>query len=339
MLFLNPKFLFVLVGVLWLLDPSARIHRTSCSNSDTGQNSVSVTLNHPEKRLLPNGYRALAGYEDGFFAVGSEGRIDRISNSGKTVKSENFPGENFNCLISDNQQIIVAGDNGILLVSSNKGTFRKVNCGTDKNINSITLFNGLIVASTDDGAILSGDGKGSFRKTYPAINGNVASLSARESDCYGVTDNGEIIHTADGINWDVFDFNEVYAGYYKHCSFTSILVTENRIVVAGVNDDGSPVLMFSTHGNVWTDRTLNYTDDHGNTCFPTKVPNSIYYDSDRDIFFLAFDKGAIMKIPSCQHCNKLAQVSAENFTAISGNSKTLMIAGENFFIQPINPDW
>lgn len=144
-----------------------------------------------------------------------------------------------------------------------------------------------------------------------------------------MTDNGEIIHTADGINWDIFDFNEIYAGYYKRCYFTSILATENRIVVAGVNDDGSPVLIFSSLGSVWNDRVLNYTNDNGSTFFPTEVPNSIYYDIDHDLVFLAFDKGTLMKIPSCSHCNKLTQVSVENLTAISGNSKTLMIVGEN----------
>jgi len=336
---MSPKFLFILLGVLWLLDPVAGKTRINSREYVAGLDSVSVTPNHPEKGFKSSGYRAIAGYGDGFIAAGSEGRIDWISDSGKLVKSEKYPGESFNCLTADNQQIVVAGDHGILRVSSNKGIFRKINSGTDKNINSIALFKGLIIAATDDGVILSGNGKGSFRKTYLAVNGNIVSLSSRASDCYGATDDGEIIHTTDGINWDVFDFNEVYAGFYKPCSFTSIIVTENRMAAAGMRNDGSPVLMFSSQGNVWTDRTLNYTDDQGNAHFPTEVPNNIYYDAERDLFFLAFNKGILMKIPSCSHCNKLVQVSAKNLQAISGNSNSLMIAGENFFIQPINPDW
>ena len=336
--YLRLKFLFVLLGCL-LLNPGARANRSNGDEADGPQDTTSVTLNHSDQRVRSSGYQSIASLGDEFIAVGSAGRIDRISISGKVQKTEQIEGENFNCVLADNQKTIVAGDHGSIYISLDKGVFRKVNSESKNNINAIALFRGFVIAGTDEGIILLGDVKNSFRKTFIPANGNIVALSATNSDCYGVTDEGEIIHTVDGVNWDVFNFNEVYAGFYKPCKFTSVLVTENRIAVAGVRNDGSPVLLFSTQGNVWTDRTLNYTDDQGSAYFPTDSPNSIYYDKDLDLFFLVFDKGKLMKIPSCSHCNKLAQVSTANLTGISGNGKTLVMVGENFYIKAVSLDW
>lgn len=336
--FSNLKFLLVLVGSFLMLNPLSRMHLVSGSDSVANQDSSSVMPNFHEKINRSTGYKAIIRYKDGFLAAGTEGRIDWISASGKIVKSEKIAGENFNCLLSDNLRNIVAGDRGSILISSNKGPFRKVNSGTDKNINSITLFNGIILAGTDEGEILSGNGKGIFNISFPAVNGDIVSLSASGLYCYGVTNEGEIIHTTDGINWDVFDFNEVYAGYYKPCFFTKVLVTEKQIAVAGVRDDGSPVLMFSNQGKVWSERTLNYIDEQGMQGYLTELPNDIFYDNSRDLFYLACDKGSVMQIPSCSHCNKLAQLSSENLSGISGDSNTLMIVGAHFYAKTINPE-
>ena len=196
----------------------------------------------------------------------------------------------------------------------------------------------MIIAGNDDGEILSGNEKEGFRKIRPGLKGNIVSVSARLSDCYGATDEGEIIHTTDGINWDIFDFNQVYSGFYKPCYFTRILVTENRIATAGIRNDGLPVLMFSNQGKVWTERTLNFTDDQGMMNFLTDLPNDIFYDNLRDQFILVCDKGKLMKIPSCSHCNKQVILSEEDLTGISGNEDILIIVGENYCIKVAEPE-
>jgi hypothetical protein len=287
----------------------------------------------------PEGYRAVIRYEDGFLAAGSGGQIDWISASGKITKSEKLPGENFNCLLLLNQTVIVAGEKGSILISSDKGIFRKVNSGTDKNINSLTLFNGSIIAGADNGEIISGNGTGSFKKIHLALKGNIVSVSARSSDCYGVTDEGEIIHTINGINWEITDFNKVYSGYYKPSFFRKVLVTENRIAVLGIQNDGSPVMMFSNQGNVWTERTLNYTDEQGMKGYLTDLPNDIYYYDPGDEFYLGCSKGKLMILPSCSQCNKMAAVSEEDIEGISMIENTMMIVGGNFLIKAVNIGW
>lgn len=294
-----------------------------------------LLLLFPGKSIYASGYKALISYQDGFLAAGSDGRIDWISASGEITKSEKYPNEEFNCLLAYNEQVIAAGNSGSMLISSDKGTFRKVESGTNMNIHTLVFFKEMILAGSDKGVILIGDKKGLFREKQLALKGDIVSLSATTSDCYGVTDQGEIIHSTDGVNWTVFDFNESYAGYYKSCHFTRVMVTENRIAVAGKHDDSTPALLFSAQGNVWTERVLNYTDDQGITSSLENIPYDLFYDSSEDQFILCCSKGTLMTIPACSHCNKLFVCSTEDLRAISGNGKTVMIAGDHYYIKAI----
>jgi hypothetical protein len=297
---------------------------------------VNTLLLSPGERIKSEGYRAVISYEDEFIAAGSNGRIDWISLSGKIMRSEKFPGENFNCVLSDNKIVIAAGDNGTILISSDDGVFRKVDSGTGENINSLTLFNTIIIAGADRGEIISGDAAGFFVKTHLPVRGNIVSVSARGSDCYGVTDEGEIIHSSDAINWEILDFNQLYSGFYQPCHFTRVLATDDRIAVAGIRNDGSPVLMFSSQGKVWTERKLYYTDNQGMSGFLSVSPGDIFYDSSDDQFFLACRNGKLMKLTSCSQCNELAAITENDLTGISGNKNTLMIVGGAFFIKAMN---
>ena len=284
-----------------------------------------------------NGYAAITNYKNGFIAVGSDGRIDRISLSGTVTKSEKFPDVNFNCLISDDQMIMAAGDNGNVVIASDSGTFHKINSGTDENINSLTLFDGVVIAGTDGGEILYGDSKGFYQMIQLNLKGKIVSVSSNASDCFGVTDDGEIIHSKDGTNWNVFDFNKVYDGFYKPCNFRKALVTEeNRIAVIGTHKDGSPAVLFSSQGNVWTERSLNYTDDQGNDGYLEAAPNDIIYIDFEDQYYIACDSGMLMILPNCTHCNTLTGISNTNLEGISLNANTMILVGDNFFVKSFN---
>ena len=289
--------------------------------------------------IKPDGYHSVTGYNDMFLAAGSEGRIDRISLSGHITKTESFPGENFRSIISDNRNVIVAGENGVIRISFDGNTFSKVDSGTDTDINSVTIFNRTIIAGADRGTIILGDPGGSFNVINLNLKGNIVSLSAGSSYCYGVTDAGEIIHTNDAVHWDIFDYNQVYNGYYKQCSFTSVLVTLNRIAVAGKQDDGSPVVAFSSQGNVWTERILSFTDDHGFREFFNEIPNSILYDETGDQYFLACNKGTLLLLPPCTQCNKVTRVSDKDLRSLSFNGNKMLVAGEDYFIRIMDIGW
>lgn len=334
MLFLNPKIVLFVLGSFLSLFPGSGIDRLN-SGINPDKESASNAIDIPDHTNF-NGYKAIIRYRDEFLAAGSDGRIDRISLSGKVTNAANFPAVNFNCLLSDNQTVIAAGNNGNVMIDPGTGIFHKTNSGTDKDINALALFDGAVIAGTDGGEILLGDPTG-FAQIIPLdLKGNIVSVSAGSTYCYGVTDKGEIIHSTDGINWDIFDFNKEYAGFYKTCSFTNVLVTENRIAVAGINEDGSPAILFSTQGSVWTERDLNYTDDHGMEGYLEDLPSDIFYDESGDRFFVACSNGKLLVLPSCTQCNAISALTNEDLEGISGIDKTLMIVGENFFIKRVD---
>jgi len=286
-----------------------------------------------------NGYNSVISYKNGFIAAGSDGRIDRISVSGKISKSLTFQGEEFNCLYSDDELIIAAGDKGILRISGDGEIFRKIEIGSVRNINSLTIYNGTIIGGADQGIIIKGDSGGSFSEMKLELRGNIVSVSSGLTECYGVTDQGEIIHSKDGVHWDIFDFNKVYTGYYRPCSFTSVLVTQNRISVAGKQDDGSPVVAFSSQGNVWTERILSYTDDNGFREFLTEIPASIIYDEPSDQYILACSNGTLLLLPSCSQCNKVTKVSGKDLKGLSFSGDKMLVVGDDFFIRVMNIGW
>ena len=283
-----------------------------------------------------NGYKAIAGNNDGFIAVGTDGRIDRISKSGEIIKSEKISDNELRSLLSCEQTIIVAGEKGTLLMSAEDGIFKKIDVKTNNNINSLALFREYIIAGADKGELLIGNELGYFESIRLNLKGNIVSVSAGTSECYGVTDEGEVIQTSDGFNWKIFNFNEVYSGYYKPCSFTCVSVTENTIAVTGKNQDNSPVLFFSTQGNVWSERNLDYTDNKGYPYYLQEIPNSIFYDFPEDRFLLVCNKGKLMSIPSCSQCNKLIELAtSENLKGIASNLDGFIIVGEGNYIDII----
>ena len=296
---------------------------------ENGNSNAEIMLSSNE------GYTSILSMKDGFLATGTDGRIDWISNSKTTTNTQKIPGKQLTNIQTWNDFIFVAGNDDSVYVAAQKGHFRAIAGRSKQRIASLAIFKELVVAGTLDGEILIGDEKGFFFEKQLPIKGAICTLSSNDSLCYGATDQGEIIHSTDGTNWSVFDFNAFYTGYYPTCSFNKILVIKDRIALIGKTKDEKPILLFSNQGNVWTERTLNYTDDQGRSRLLEELANDLIYLASVDQFVLACDKGKMMIIPSCSHCNEVYNFGSENLTGIAFNEKTLMLVGSNFTIKLI----
>lgn len=237
------------------------------------------------------------------------------------------------------QQLIAAGENGVMLIGSELEPFKKIESGTDKNINSLAFFKGKVIVAADHGELVVGKATGFFKTTQLDLKGNIVSVSANPTACYGVTDKGEIIHSTDGINWSIFDFNKMYEGFYSNCHFTKVLATEKQVSIIGKQDDGRPVLFYSSRGNVWTQRDLVYTDKNGVSSLLNDDLNDMYYAVAKDQFILIGSHGKMMTIPSCSHCNKLFEISTANLKSIAGNEDTFIVVGENGYLRTERIDY
>jgi photosystem II stability/assembly factor-like uncharacterized protein len=282
--------------------------------------------------FVKTGYRDVVSYSDHFIVVGSKGRIDHLNYSGAITHTINVCQYALNCVISENQEVLAVGDKGTILLSSDGRTFISVKSGTTKDIHSVTNFDGMLIASADDGLLLVSKNGTLWSKLQLEVKGNIVSVTSNLSLCYGVSDRGEIISSYDGINWKILDFNKEYSGYYKPCIFNKALMSNNRIVLAGRHVDGTPVVLFSTMGNVWTERTLVYDDEQGVPTLLSTVPNDIAYDPAGDQFFIACENGEILSLPSCTQCNKSAKVSDNDLYAIICSDDLLITVGNKFSV-------
>ena len=282
------------------------------------------------------GYKAIINFEDGFLAARTDGKIDFITDKGIVVRSLKIGTASLNCLITYNENTYIAGDSGSIVVYSKKTGFKTHNKISDKNINALVLFNDLVIAGSDKGEVLIGNINGDFKKYQLPIIGNIVSISSRSNECFGVTDEGEIISTIDGLNWKILDFNEYYKGFYKPCKFTCIFATEQQIAIAGKKIDGTPVLLLSNQGNVWSERSLDYTDSDGRISVLEVIPNCINYSVPDDLFILGCSKGKLMTIPSCSHCNKVFEYADFDISCFAIKNKTMIVAGINFYLKLID---
>jgi hypothetical protein len=278
------------------------------------------------------GYRDIVNYNGKYLAVGTGGRIDYLNNSGERTSVLSQCKNNLNSVITKDQILVVVGDYGTILFSSDGKAFTKVESGTDININGIANKDELYIAGAEKGTILvSKDGK-SWNKIHLEVSGNIVSITANDSFFIGITDSGEIIKSSDGLNWGITDYNKVYSGYNKSCRFDKVLATRNRIGIIGSHDDGSPALLFSSLGNVWTERSLTYNDSHGMIRFLTNKPNDLTYDPVRDQFILACDNGEIFILPSCTKCNESLTISTDDLYCIILTENQLLSIGEGFSV-------
>lgn len=283
------------------------------------------------KPVNASGYNDIIFDGSKFFAVGSGGRIDAIEPAGKKTSLPVAGSADLNCIASGDQTLIAAGNNGTILIRPGEGQFSRVTAGTNKNINCITFFRDLWIAGADDGLLLVSKNGQTWTLNQPGFKGNILSLDCNNSLCFGVTDRGEIIKSSDGLNWQVKDYNKDYQGYNKPCIFRKIIAVQNKIMIIGVHDDSTPAVLYSSLGNVWTERSLSYKDNNGSMNELTDAPNDIAYNPESDEFFVACDNGIIFILPSCSHCNMLYKVAESNIRGIARGNDRLMLAGEKFY--------
>lgn len=283
-------------------------------------------------------YTDVEPFADGFIALTNNGQIDWISENEKVTQTKNFDKEAFKALVVNNQQLIILGFNGQIFYVENDLSIHEIENLSSSSIQCITLFKNKIIAGCEHGELFVGDDVSTLKKLKLELKGSIVSLSSGIKDCYGVTDHGEIIHTIDGLNWTVFDFNSVYKGFYKACAFIKVEVAPKQIAVIGINEDNHPVLLFSSKGNVWTERILDYTDENGAHHLLSDIPTDIFYNTANDQFILTLANGRLITLPSCSHCQKYYKISNEDFNAIAANLSKIMIVGSNKYIKIINAD-
>ena len=331
MLFLTNKIALLAIAGLILLCTSERTSAKQ-ENKD-GLLPEPVNIMHPF--INENAYREIVFFQNRIIAVGNGGRIDIIDKSGEKIPVSGSGSYNYNCAVTVDDLLIVAGDNGTIMYALNDLRFTKTESGTDYNIHSITVKSGLLVAGADKGSILISKNGKTWSMLQTQAAGNIISVAANDSFFIGISDKGEILKSVDGMNWQVTDYNKVYKGYNKYCNFRKITASKSSIAIIGTYEDGSPSVIFSSLGNVWTERLLIYDDEKGITRYLESKPNDVTYDQDRDQFILACDNGELFSLPGCTKCNTYAKISSLDLYAIIYGGNYLVVTGDGYYVSVI----
>ncbi|MBN2665277.1 MAG: hypothetical protein JXR67_02115 [Bacteroidales bacterium] len=319
-------FTLIIAGSLYL----------SSSAGMTFQEEAPVGLMETACSAIYEGYRDAVPFRGLFLAVGTGGRIDLIDASGSRIKTFNEHRGDMNCAVVWEQLVLVAGEGGAVLWSADGNEFELAVSGTGKDINGIAARQDMIVAGADEGTILISVNGRSWNIIEPGAKGNIVSVTAGESFFMAVTDEGEILRSDDGLNWLVTDYNKEYSGFYKPCLFYEVVAAGSNIVICGKHPDGSPAVITSTLGNVWTERLLSYKHDQRNIRFLSNCPNSVAYDQPRDQYILACDMGEIFSLPSCTKCNASAIISGNDLHTIACLDDMLFCGGEGFSVNVVS---
>lgn len=311
-------FLILLIAFMDILIEANDLHvLQNSTNGSAGEDS--------------NGYTDIILFKEKFIAIGTDGRIDKITKSGEATPLL-MKNQKLNCAYINDKTIIIVGNNGTILSSEDGNNFFESESGIDKNINGITGEKDLLVACADDGIILSStDGK-VWKVLQTNVKGNIISISSNKTLFVGITDSGEVILSKNGIDWDVRNINKEYEGYYQISKFKKILAVEHSIIIIGTHEDDSPSIMMSSLGNVWSERIPYYISEQGVDCFLENEPNDVTYDPVRDQFILACDNGVLFTLPACNKCNEYLKISEYDLNAIIYNDNYLWIVGAEFSV-------
>ena len=134
----------------------------------------------------------------------------------------------------------------------------------------------------------------------------VVGIACSSGNSLILTENGMILSTTDFRTFTSMNFNLTYSGYYDPVRFCAICASDNSFCIAGTYYDGMPAVFTSALGNIWSERSLTYTEG-GQTLQLELQPLRLAYDSHMDRFVMHCTDGYIFYMPGCSHCNSLTR--------------------------------
>ena len=175
-------------------------------------------------------------------------------------------------------------------------------------IAGIDVRDGMVLAVSPDCRVLSVERSGRSRRLCRSqLRGGadrVVGIACSKDVTLILTESGVILSTAAFDSFKSMDFNATYSGYYDDVRFCAISASDNSFCIAGTYSDGMPAVFTSATGNVWSERSLTYTEG-GQTLQLEQQPIRLSYESRMDRFVMHCTDGYIFYMPGCSHCNSL----------------------------------
>ena len=203
---------------------------------------------------------------------------------------------------------------------------------------SVKLRTDIVGIEVRDGSVLtvSGDcmvmkversGKSSRLCNRQVTNNadKVVGIACSGKKTFILTAYGTILSTDDNCkSFKALDFNGTYFLYYEQTRFSTICASDNSIFIAGTHDDGTPAVYTSAAGNIWSERTLTYTES-GQSLSLVHRPLSMAYDARMDRFVLGCTDGYLYYLPGCTHCDAIEKKADHDIRSVAFNGGVSLI--------------
>ena len=223
---------------------------------------------------------------------------------------------------------VMASANGMIIWTDIDGTpLDSVRLKTD--IAGIDVREGYVLTVSPDCMVMKVQRNGkSSRLCKRQITNNLdkaVGIACSGSKIFILTAYGTILSSTDDCKlFTALDFNGTYFMYYEQTRFRAICASDNSIFIAGILDDGMPAVYTSAAGNIWSQRTLTYTDS-GQTLSLEQQPLNLAYDARMDRFVITCTDGYLFYLPGCSHCNAIEKKAGSDINAVAFNAGYCLI--------------
>lgn len=282
----------------------------------------------PETPTYTAGYRAVTGWDMGFLAVGTDGRVDLIAADGTVTRLDNSLPVHLNDVTVYQNVPVMVGDDGLMLGYVH-GELASYTTGTlPYDLYATTVFRDMWLVGGSDGVLMVFQAGRWEDVALPTLTGDIVGLTASDDRVLGVTNTGMAFASEDGHSFTVWDINADRAAE-KALSFTDVTNLGPTFWATATCADGSAAVLTSVFGGVWTERPLDYMD--GAPFDPAGLTVAGLAAAGEQMI-VACNEGRLLTLPDCLQCNKLQTVGEGVFTDVSYHGGKLAAVGENFTV-------
>ena len=283
------------------------------------------------------GYLSAAPFGEGFIAVGTGGRIDCISLQGEVRHLESGTKADLHSVYVDYPNVLVAGDNGTVLVSQDAGEhFAPLSFNPEIDLYGAVQYKDMIYCAGTGGSIYRLDTNGWKKARIPTTN-DVISLIVTRKYLVAVTAETDVLFSENGSAWDYMNFNEDYKGLYPPYVFTRAVAAGETFFVLGYDVDtpNLPLIMYTDTGEVWMQKVVGIINGEYITGEEDLQIHDVCFNTDQIVGMM--NDGRILAITDCFKCNEELQLDVQkDLWATAIREEGVLVCGEDFFCRVLS---
>ncbi len=307
-----------------MLPGDTRETQSLSSTVPSGTETTTADSEKPAGPLdCPEGFRAVTAWDTDFLAVGTGGRMSLIAPDGTQQAISSGTDAALHAVAVLEGRAYAVGDAGTLVVYDGR---QAAVSAIDPRVNlcAVVVWKDMLFVGGSDGALFRLAPDGEAVRLDVSASGTVTGLTASEARLLVVTDRGEILTSENGADWTCLHYRQAY---HTEVSFTGALWTDGLFYACGRRTDGTPLLVQSTMGGVWAERTLDMLNGQP-ADLSALVFGGIAWDGRQA--YVACNDGRLLTLPDCAECNQLQTIADANLTAAVCHSGRVAVVGEGF---------